>query len=69
MYCNFDKLYFSEKYSVYEVKVSASTSIGEGRNASNEFRTQEDSEFYFIRINFEAKGDKASFSPQSYPQK
>ena len=55
MYCNFDKLYFSEKYSVYEVKVSASTSIGESRNASNEFRTQEDSEFYFIRINFEAK--------------
>ena len=34
---------FIEKYSVYEVKVSASTSIGEGRNTSAKFRTDEDS--------------------------
>jgi hypothetical protein len=38
--------YDLEKYSVYAVRVSASTSVGEGRNASNEFRTAEDSEFY-----------------------
>jgi hypothetical protein len=34
----------SEKYSVYEVKVSASTSVGEGENTTaQEFRTDEDS--------------------------
>ena len=36
---------FLEKYSLYEVRVSASTSVGEGKNASSEFRTEEDSEF------------------------
>lgn len=43
---NFEMFYDLEKYSVYAVRVSASTSVGEGRNASNEFRTAEDSEFY-----------------------
>ena len=38
--------YGLEKYSLYEVKVSASTSAGEGMNASNQFRTEEDSKFY-----------------------
>ena len=31
-----------EKYSVYEVKVSASTIKGEGQNTSKLFRTKED---------------------------
>ena len=31
-----------EKYSVYEVKVSASTIKGEGQNTSKMFRTKED---------------------------
>ena len=43
---NFEMFYDLEKYSVYDVRVGASTSVGEGKNASNEFRTAEDSEFY-----------------------
>ena len=50
MYSTLSKFYLSEKYSLYEVKVSASTSIGEGKNASNEFRTDEDSELYFTYV-------------------
>ena len=48
MYGNFNKFYLSEKYSLYEVKVSASTRVGKGENASGEFRTEEDSKFYFL---------------------
>ncbi len=36
-----------EKYSVYEVKVSASTKVGEGENTTpQEFTTDEDSELH-----------------------
>lgn len=38
-----NNLIFSEQYSFYDVKVSAATSVGEGRNASIKFRTAENS--------------------------
>ena len=52
-----------EKYSVYEVKVSASTKVGEGQNTTaKEFRTGEDGELhcscylliqlFFVKINY-----------------
>ena len=38
-----------EKYSVYEIKVSASTNAGEGENTTaEEFRTDEDSKFWYL---------------------
>ena len=37
-----------EKYSLYEVKVTASTSKGKGENATRSFTTNEDSKSYFI---------------------
>ena len=40
-------IFFSEKYSLYTVKVSASTSVGAGENVSSQFRTAEDSKFFY----------------------
>lgn len=46
---NFDVVL--DKFSVYEVKVSASTKAGEGQNtAALEFRTDEDSELDYITV-------------------
>ena len=39
-----------EKYSLYEVAVTASTRVGEGKRTSNEFRTGEDSKFFSCSI-------------------
>ena len=42
------KSFFSEKYSLYEIQVSASTIAGEGsKTVAREFRTDEDSKFPF----------------------
>ena len=40
-------MFFSEKYSLYEIQVSASTIVGKGkRTAAREFRTDEDSKLH-----------------------
>ena len=50
MYNIFGKFYFSEKYSVYEIQVSASTVVGGSRNASGEFKTAQDGKLYPMHI-------------------